>query len=151
MFLNQSFALIITRFETPNELRIDAAGCNKANEKGQGAAASVRVGLSRIWKMKPDRSGKNVLETQYPTIKERSAAYFTWETKPCASDLEWNNRQKVFKGNEKRTVAKAATAREEWREMKPAYQGERHSWGARFLWKIIGNPQARQRIFEGIS
>jgi len=39
------------------ELRIDAAGCNKANGKGQSAAASVRVGLSRIWKKKPERSG----------------------------------------------------------------------------------------------
>jgi hypothetical protein len=43
--------------ETPNELRIDAAGCNKANKKGQGAAASVRVGLSRIWKKKPEGPG----------------------------------------------------------------------------------------------
>jgi len=41
----------------PNELRIDAAGGSCANGKGQGAAASVRVGLSRIWKMKPDRTG----------------------------------------------------------------------------------------------
>ena len=56
----QREARLIARLEHPhilNELRIDAAGCNKANGKGLCAAASVRVGLSRIWKKKPGRSG----------------------------------------------------------------------------------------------
>jgi hypothetical protein len=61
----------------PNELRIDAAGCNKANGKGLCAAASVRVGLSRIWKKKPSVSGKNNLRMQSPPIKSRSVEYFT--------------------------------------------------------------------------
>ena len=43
--------------ELPNELRIDAAEGGYAERNGQSAAASVPVGLSRIWKMKPDRSG----------------------------------------------------------------------------------------------
>jgi len=44
----------------PNELRIDAAEGSYAKGSGQGIAASVRVELSRIWKMKPERSGKNI-------------------------------------------------------------------------------------------
>jgi len=57
---------LIMFFVTPfldgraNELRIDAAEGSYAKGSGQGIAASVRVELSRIWKMKPERSGKNI-------------------------------------------------------------------------------------------
>jgi hypothetical protein len=43
-----------------NELRIDGAEGDYAKGKGLSAAASVQVGLSRVWKMKPERSGKNI-------------------------------------------------------------------------------------------
>jgi hypothetical protein len=61
---SKSFYLINQVFfgekKAPNELRIDAAGGKCANRKGQSAAASVRVELSRIWKMKPGTSGEKI-------------------------------------------------------------------------------------------
>ena len=60
-----------------NELRIDAAGGGEAKEKGHCAAASVRVGLSRIWKKKPGVSGKTAIRTQRPPIKAEPGWYFT--------------------------------------------------------------------------
>jgi hypothetical protein len=47
----------------PNELRIDAAEGGEAKRKGHCAAASVRVGLGRIWKKKPGVTGKNITRT----------------------------------------------------------------------------------------
>jgi hypothetical protein len=45
-----------------NELRIDAAGGNCANRKGQCAAASVRVELSRIGKRSRGHLAKRTQE-----------------------------------------------------------------------------------------
>ena len=71
------FSLKIFTHELPNELRIDAAEGGKAERKGQSAAASVRVGLSRIWKKKAGGTGKNNPGSQSPPIKDESTEYFT--------------------------------------------------------------------------
>jgi hypothetical protein len=63
--------------ETPNELRIDAAGVEKVKRNGEGAAASVLVELSRIWKKKPGGTVKKSQKEVHPTNKERSGKYFT--------------------------------------------------------------------------
>lgn len=60
-----------------NELRIDAAGMEKVKRNGEGAAASVLVELSRIWKKKPGGTVKKSQKEIHPTNKERSGKYFT--------------------------------------------------------------------------
>jgi hypothetical protein len=60
-----------------NELRIDAAGVEEVKRNGEGAAASVLVELSRIWKKKPGGAAQKSQKEAHPINKERSGKYFT--------------------------------------------------------------------------
>ena len=74
---NKHKLAITGRKRLPNELRIDAAGMEKVKRNGEGAAASVLVELSRIWKKKPGGTVKKSQKEIHPTNKERSGKYFT--------------------------------------------------------------------------
>jgi len=93
----------------PNELRIDAAEGGCAKRRGLCAAASVRVGLSRIWKKKPGGTGKNITRTnahrsgmELPSIlhENQSLVQEIWQSR---------SGKEEGTGNTKRTEAEETT------------------------------------------
>ncbi|MBM4427212.1 MAG: hypothetical protein FJ031_08235, partial [Chloroflexi bacterium] len=69
---NKHKLAITGRKRLPNELRIDAAGMEKVKRNGEGAAASVLVELSRIWKKKPGGTvKKSQKETSDLTVSQK--------------------------------------------------------------------------------